>query len=837
MNLSGTVLTGRTIDMRLLALTFSLLAIAVGASGLGDKQQFANSELSFDEFTEQSLLWAPYRSNCYFGIRPRNVNQSPLMLGIMWFDNSDASGLSRMRHFVEQGDKLQKYGWEVYDPRVGGKEVIIDDANNLNLTIYFTKSHNGQNWAVRVHGQPLDAERRSSASVVVYFNQNGQDGQSTVKKIGDSGEGKMTFYGISKELGEYQLTVRDNFGSYFSDPKLPTMEIVPGCDSSKTSHLSLTIPDNNIWMARDVFLSILSDSVKKIVEERGADAVNPSLFPSTFTIRNLYDFPGGNFHYLQKSFDNSDPEGFEFDVIYNALDAKEKISSTQDVTTLITRTMNHVETKFDELFALEPKGKKYHSFALETLSNLLGGIGYFHGTQLVDRVTIFDDEQFEEVKLQHAAEEGPLSLFTSVPSRAFFPRGFYWDEGFHLLQIMEYDFDLAFVICSSWFDLIEDDSGWIAREVILGDEARSKVPEEFRVQNPNIANPPTLLLAFSEMLSRAIQSQENAALEYPGPVDDESTPDGQTNQLEKNPDLLLTYAKRIYPKLLKHYNWFKSSQKGLIEEYEEILEEEGILEQIHQEEAYAWRGRTINHCLPSGMDDYPRPQPPDVVELNVDALAWVGIMTRSMKQIAHVLDLQEDEEEYERIEKNIIENLDLLHWSEENGCYCDVTIDNLEDTRAFVCHEGYISLLPFALKLMPLNSPKLSQTLSLMSDPEGIFSEYGLLSLSRKDEYFGTAENYWRGPIWLNINYLCLDALKHYYPIVLSDTARELTPEEAQAKQLFQSLKSNLVTNVFTNWDEKGYCYESYDQHTGEGKGIEHFTGWTALVVNIMGNK
>lgn len=52
------------------------------------------------------------------------------------------------------------------------------------------------------------------------------------------------------------------------------------------------------------------------------------------------------------------------------------------------------------------------------LSNLLGGIAYFHGTsevQLKDRV----------------ARSWPAPLLTAVPSRSFFPRGFLWDEGFH----------------------------------------------------------------------------------------------------------------------------------------------------------------------------------------------------------------------------------------------------------------------------------------------------------------------------------------------------------------------------------------------------------------------
>lgn len=85
-------------------------------------------------------------------------------------------------------------------------------------------------------------------------------------------------------------------------------------------------------------------------------------------------------------------------------------------------------------------------------SNLIGGVGYFHGTALVDRSNADEyaeeEEEFWEgasaaLRSADVKTEGPYSLFTSIPSRPFFPRGFYWDEGFQLLPILEWDVDLS----------------------------------------------------------------------------------------------------------------------------------------------------------------------------------------------------------------------------------------------------------------------------------------------------------------------------------------------------------------------------------------------------------
>ena len=471
----------------------------------------------------------------------------------------------------------------------------------------------------------------------------------------------------------------------------------------------------------------------------------------TFVIKP--NFEPGNVHMIQKVFEGS----FEFDVLYSSASAPTPIT-TEILTKKIEENRETFRERFNKVFKRQAPfdAANYSEFAQNIFSNLLGGIGYFHGTSLVDRSYadeyLEEDEGFwEEAKAARekpgvVKEEGPTELFTSIPSRPFFPRGFYWDEGFHLLPISEWDMDLTLSIVKSWFELVDED-GWIGREQILGDEARSKVPQEFQTQYPHYANPPTLFFILTKFIDtfEKVQATSDAA---PGAVG-VSAEDLPTAHLHHR-EAAIQYLREIYPKLRRHYNWFRSTQVGEIRAFDR--------EAFSSKEAYRWRGRTPEHCLTSGLDDYPRPIPPHTGELHVDLLSWVGMMSRCIKRIAVAIGETEDAAIFGKAEIAVIRNMDDLHWSEKEQTYCDATIDDYEES-IHVCHKGYVSLFPVLLDLVDKDSDKLGKVLELMEDPEELWSDYGLRSLSKKSPLFGTGENYWKGPVWININFLAVQRL------------------------------------------------------------------------------
>ena len=524
----------------------------------------------------------------------------------------------------------------------------------------------------------------------------------------------------------------------------------------------------------------------------------------TYTIQNR---PGtGNMHAIQKVFEGD----FEFDVLYHPTASAAAPPTSADLTTAIDKVTIEFGKKYLDILAPQAPfnkgGEQWTKFSQTLFSNLVGGIGYFHGEQLIDRSAdpAYDEEnegfwlETAESRAQNAQKmEGPYSLFTSIPSRPFFPRGFLWDEGFHLLAVVDWDPELCMQILTSWFETMDQD-GWIPREQILGSEARTKVPQEFQVQYPHYANPPTLFMVIDALLARVGSS--------PG----EEVEKGQLKE----------WLKQLYPLLQRHFAWYRRTQAGDLVSYERGDD------LFSKKEGYRWRGRTPQHILTSGLDDYPRAQPPHPGELHLDLMSWMGLMARSMTSLAEFIGEADDSKTYGKVAEAIERNTEDLHWSKEDKMFCDVTVDDYEDS-VHVCHAGYISLFPFMTGMLGPDSPRLGATLDLIADEERLWSPFGIRSLSKSDELYGTEENYWRGPVWMNMNYLVVRQLLYI--------ATTPGPQKARATSMYSALRKNLVDTVYRGWSETGFAWEQYNSETGQGQRTQHFTGWTSLIVKIMG--
>lgn len=135
------------------------------------------------------------------------------------------------------------------------------------------------------------------------------------------------------------------------------------------------------------------------------------------------------------------------------------------------------------------------------------------------------------------------------------------------------------------------------------------------------------------------------------------------------------------------------------------------------------------------------------------------------------------------------------------------------------------------LGLVPADSPKLDAALKLLSNRSRIWSEYGILSLARDDKLYGKGEDYWRGAIWMNMNYLIVSSLHRYG---VSAAERWQGPYRATAAELYQKLRERIITNVYKEYDRTGYVWEQYGPSDGRGRRSHPFTGWTSLVLLMM---
>ena len=122
---------------------------------------------------------------------------------------------------------------------------------------------------------------------------------------------------------------------------------------------------------------------------------------------------------------------------------------------------------------------------------------------------------------------------------------------------------------------------------------------------------------------------------------------------------------------------------------------------------------------------------------------------------------------------------------------------------------------------------------------------------------FGGNSN-WRGPIWLPLNFLAIESLRHLHASFQDDFTVELptgSGKQANLKQVAEELERRLLKLFLRDGDGRrpalgshaGFqraawrdCipfHEYFHGDTGEGLGASHQTGWTALIAAMLASR
>ncbi|KOC71009.1 Mannosyl-oligosaccharide glucosidase [Habropoda laboriosa] len=760
------------------------IAIAIWCSYKGYLETRVNTPYNVKKVVTASGLdipdryWGTYRSGVYFGLKTRDPHS--LVTGLMWYFphllRQDGSGL---RHWCEQSDRIERYGWLEHDGRTFGVQEIVDSPAILTTTfVKIPGGKHGGDWTAKIAVTSKNQVPSWEKISLLFYTAIEESTKGWIKYNYGDGTQPVGVEGNTEGLGSFNINLKVIQGIVTEQSFLAT--VAPGLNVLKETVLqNLRKVNKNIVLAGEQ-LPLSPDGKKK----------DANFIVTQITAR----FP------------------FEIEVSYESgsfINFGDKLTG-QNYDLTLEKHRKLFDKKFEEVFKLRSKAysEEEIKFAKMALSNMIGSIGYFYGSSQV----------------QSQYTKGPVPywkapLYTAVPSRSFFPRGFLWDEGFHGLLIAAWDLEIELDIINHWFDLMNVE-GWIPREMILGQEALAKVPEEFVTQVNTNANPPTFFLTLHFILKHK-----------------------QKELLEKH----FHFLDNLYPRLQAWFNWYNTTQTGDIPS------------------TYRWRGRngTTNRelnpkTLTSGLDDYPRASHPNVDERHVDLRCWIAFAADVMYQISEILSQSNSkyQETYQYLSDNDL--LNKLHWSPSTQSYADFGLhtDKVElrkstppprshvqqsETIRVVLEDptlryidtsfGYVSLFPFILQIIDPNSPQLGKVLKDLTNPNLLWTKYGLRSLAKISPFYMKYNTeydapYWRGAMWMNLNYLTVRAT-HYYSNIKG-------PYQNKAKEIYGNLRKNLIQNVIKQYKTSGYVWENYGDVHGEGKGSHPFTGWTSLTLLLM---
>ena len=238
---------------------------------------------------------------------------------------------------------------------------------------------------------------------------------------------------------------------------------------------------------------------------------------------------------------------------------------------------------------------------------------------------------------------------------------------------------------------------------------------------------------------------------------------------------------------------------------------------LNKDGLYSWI-----HGFESGLDNAPRYDSISPKECNaVDLSCCVSVQLRSLVYMSEILkdDVSKRNLEARKQELDSWINTDL--WDDATGFYYDKTF-----TGELVGPKMITGWYPLFAGIVPKD--RLAGYLKHLTDKREFWTEFPVPSVARDEEEFDLEMDMWRGPTWINSNYMIIKGLKQY-----------------GFRQVPGELAYKTVKTVFNIFNEREMFYEYYGSlgndkiedfaRKGEFNGPrQYFIGWTGLVANLL---
>ena len=206
-----------------------------------------------------------------------------------------------------------------------------------------------------------------------------------------------------------------------------------------------------------------------------------------------------------------------------------------------------------------------------------------------------------------------------------------------------------------------------------------------------------------------------------------------------------------------------------------------------EKELYSWHTNPElnNRCDESGMDNSPRFDTESDLYA-IDFSCYMANEARFMKKIADELEDKENSDLFDNWYEKIKADINAYLWCEDEGFYYDFDI-NADDFHKV---QSVSSFLPIFAGVCDRQQAEALMT--HFENPDEFGTEFPVPTISKKDKTFGT--DLWRGPVWINYNYMIAQGLADY-----------------GFYDLYRKLKDKTLTVINEWYNRTGTVYEFYD--------------------------